>query len=90
MKLHLLSRLALALSLTASLPLTTLSCREKGTAQKIGEKIDRGAEKVGEKLEEGAAKVEDVVKDALDSRPNEPARDAAERGEAPPPPTTPN
>lgn len=67
------------LALAAALPFFTLSCREKRTAEKIGEKIDIGAEKVGEKLEEGAKKVEDVVKDALDSRPNEPARDAAER-----------
>jgi outer membrane lipoprotein-sorting protein len=62
----------------ACVALTAVSCKEKGRAEKAGEKIDKAVEKAADKVSEGAAKVEDKVKDALDSRPGEAARDALE------------
>lgn len=75
----------------ASVALSAVSCKEKGPAEKIGEKIDKEAakvekkidkgpaESVGEKIDKGAAKVEDKIKDALDTRPGEAVRDAVEK-----------
>ncbi len=62
----------------ACVALTAVSCKEKGPAEKAGEKIDRALDKAVDKIDEGAAKVEDKVKDALDTRPAEGVRDAAE------------
>jgi len=54
----------IALVLLAMMSLITLpACREKGPAEKAGEKIDKAVDDVKDKTKEAADKVEDKVKD---------------------------
>jgi len=54
-------KVALVLLMAASL-IALPACREKGPAEKAGEKIDKAVDDVKDKTKEAADKVEDKVK----------------------------
>lgn len=54
------------LTVTVAAILIGVGCKEKGSAEKAGEDMDRAAEKTKDKLKEGADKTGDAIKDAGD------------------------
>ncbi len=50
-----------AVGITLAVVMGTAGCKEKGPAEKLGEKIDNAADNAGDAIEDAADKVEDAV-----------------------------